>query len=154
MKKSKFLTKALLLMDNFRAHYAGDVLQPLDNGVLVVFLPASTTDHLQPLDLSINKAANDFLRDKFKHWYAGEVSKSLQAQLENEVVPVDMRAGVTKELGAQWLVAFYDHICSHPDLVVNGFKETGIMDALDKGVVSPPPCDGTFSDEDETEDPF
>lgn len=88
-------------MDNFMAHNAGDVLQPLkDNGVLVVLLPANTTDRLQPLDLSINKAAKDFLRDKFRHWYATQVSQGLQNELENEVVPVDMRAGVMKELGA------------------------------------------------------
>ena len=53
--------KALRIMDNFKAHKSGDVLQPLeDSGVLVVFLPANTTDQLQPLDLSINKAAKDY----------------------------------------------------------------------------------------------
>ena len=54
--------KALLIMDNFKAHNVGGVLQPLeDNGV---FLPANTTDHLQLLDLSINKPAKD---DRFRH---------------------------------------------------------------------------------------
>lgn len=52
------------------------------------------------------------------------------------------------------MVAFYDHVSSHPDLVGTGFKEAGIMDALKKGVVTPPQHDGTLSDEDETEDPF
>ena len=55
--------KALLIMDNFKAHRTEYVLQPLeDNGVLVVF----TSNRLQPLDLSINKAAKDFLWDKFR----------------------------------------------------------------------------------------
>ena len=89
-------------MDNFKAHNAGDVSQPLeDNGVLVVFLPANTTDHLQPLDLSISKPAKDFIRDKFRHWYANEVSQGLQNDTKNGVVPVDMQAGVMKELGAK-----------------------------------------------------
>ena len=102
--------------------------------MLLLFLPANTTDSLQPLDLSINEVPKD-LRNKFRHWYPNEVSRSLQNEPENEVVPVNMQAGVMKELRAMWLVAFYDHVCSHPDLVVIGFKEAGIVDALENGVV-------------------
>ena len=59
---------ALVIMYNFSAHSSGHALQLLEeNGVLVVLLPANTTDRLQPLDLSINKAAKDHLRDKFRH---------------------------------------------------------------------------------------
>lgn len=113
--------------------------------MLVVFLPANTTDRLQLLDLSINKAAKDFLRDKFRRWYADEVSKSLQNEPQSELISVDMRAGIMKELGAQWLVAFYDHVCCHPDLVVNGFKEAGITDALENGIVTPSSQEGPLS---------
>ena len=48
-----------------------------------------------------------------------------------------MQAGVMKELGAKWLVTFYDHVCSHLGLAVNGFKGAGIIDALENGVVAP-----------------
>ena len=134
--------KALLIMDNFSAHSSGDVMQPLEeNGVLVVFLPANTTDRLQPLDLSINKFAKDFLRDKFRRWYASEVSKGLQSVPEGEAVSVDMRIAVMRELGAQWLVGFYDHVRSHPELVINGFKEAGILNAIEKGDVPVPSID-------------
>ena len=122
--------------------------------MLVAFLPANTTDRLQPLDLSISKPAKDFIRDKFRHWYANEVSQGLQNDTKNGVVPVDMQAGVMKELGAKWLVGFYDHVRSNPNLIVNGFKEAGILEALENDVVPPPPHYGTPSDEDETEDPF
>ena len=53
-----------------------------------------------------------------------------------------------------WLVAFYDYVCSHPDLVVIGFKEAGIVDALENGVVALPQHDKTLSNGDETEDSF
>ena len=65
-----------------------------------------------------------------------------------------MRAGVMKELGPQWLVVFYNHVCCHPNFVVNGFKEAGITDALQIGVVTPPSHEGTLLDDDETKDPF
>lgn len=38
-----------------------------------------------------------------------------------------------RELGAQWRVAFCDYVCVHPELVINGFKEVDIVDAIEKG---------------------
>ena len=47
-----------------------------------------------------------------------------------------MQAGVIKQLGAKWLLVFYDHVCSHLDLAVNGFEEAGIVDELENGVIT------------------
>ena len=115
---------------------------------------ANTTNWLQQLDLSFNKAAKDFLRDKFRQWYAKEVSQSVQNEPESRVVPVEMPAGIMKELRAKWLVAFNDYISIHPELVVNGFKEAGIVHALENGAVGSPQHNGTFLDDDQAEDPF
>ena len=62
--------------------------------------------------------------------------------LQNEVVPVNMRALVIKELEAKWLV---DHVCSQPDLVGNVFKEACIIDALENGIASTSSHDETRS---------
>ena len=43
------------------------------NHVDTVFILANYTDHLQPLDLSINKPAKDFLRGKFEERYAAQI---------------------------------------------------------------------------------
>ena len=118
-----------------------------------MFLPANTTDRLQPLNLSINKAAKDFLWDKFRQWYAKAVSKSLQKGLDGGIKPVEMPAGVMKELGAKWLVAFYDYTSIHPELVINGFKEAGIVHALEIGMVGSPQS-GAFLDDYRVEDPL
>jgi len=53
--------------DNFKAQLTTEVLNLLeDNHIDVVFIPVNCTDHLQPLDLSINKPAKDFLRGRFE----------------------------------------------------------------------------------------
>ena len=53
---------ALLIMDKFRGQMTAPVQENLeDNKILVVAVPAGTTDKLQPLDLSVNKATKDFL---------------------------------------------------------------------------------------------
>ena len=36
-----------------------------------------------------------------------------------------------KELSAQWLTALYDNFRGHPELITNGFREAGIVAALE-----------------------
>ena len=38
-----------------------------------------------------------------------------------------------KELGAKWLVGCYDHMQDNPDIVINGYKEVGCIEAIVKG---------------------
>ena len=65
---------ALLIFDIFKAQKTSSFLKLLDNYNLdVVLLPANCTDRLQPLDLSVNKSAKDFLRSQFQDWYAEQV---------------------------------------------------------------------------------
>ena len=42
-----------------------------------------------------------------------------------------MRSVAMKELGARWLTGLYDHMCTNPQLITNGFKEADILAALD-----------------------
>ena len=56
--------------------------------ILYVVIPANCTDKLQPLDLSVNKPAKDFLRKKFQEWYGDIVCKQLESGTEE---PVDLR---------------------------------------------------------------
>lgn len=50
------------------------------HNIHVCLLPANTTDHLQPMDISVNKPAKDFLKRQFDQWY----SEQVLAQLEGE----------------------------------------------------------------------
>ncbi len=43
----------------------------------IVVVPANCTDRLQPLDVSLNKSAKEFLR-KFHEWYADQVRLQLR----------------------------------------------------------------------------
>lgn len=37
---------------------------------------------------------------------------------------------VMKELSAHWIVSACDHIRSHAEIITNGFKKAGIVDAI------------------------
>ena len=91
--------------------------------ILVVTVPANCTDRLQPFDVSVNKAAKEFLRSQFQEW---QICQQLQTGTSSAVQPVDLRMSVVKPLGAGWMIGLYDHMKSKPEIIKNGFRHAGI----------------------------
>ena len=118
---------ALVIFDNFKGQCTEALLKLLDeNNVSVVLIPPNCMDRLQPLDVSVNKSAKEFLRRKFHTWYAENVCAQLEGKLPKE--QVDLRLNVVKPLGAKWMVELFDYMKSKPDIISNGFKKLGILD--------------------------
>ena len=82
------------------------------------------TDKLQPLDLSVNKLAEDFMKSRFQEWYAGIICKQLDDGIKEEV---DTRLSQMKSLSAQWSIELYYYLKSHPEVIINGFHAVGIQ---------------------------
>ena len=126
--------RALVIYDRFKGQCTLDIMELLEqNNIDVVFVLANCTDRLQPLDVSVNKAAKNFLRGQFQKWYSSQVCQQLQNS-EAEKEPIDLRLSVVKPLGAKWLVDMYDYFKSQPDIIKNGFKGAGITDYLSVAV--------------------
>ena len=122
----------LVIFDVFRGHLVPEVDEVLEeNRIMKIIVPSNCTDRLQPLDLSVNKALKDQLLSSFRKWYAEQVSLQLQKGKNVEDVSVDMRLSVVKELQAKWIVSAYDYLCSNPQIGINGFKEVGIVAAIE-----------------------
>lgn len=69
---------ALVVMDNFKGQVTQSVTNLLeDHNIHICLLPANTTDLLQPMDISVNKPAKDFLKWQFNQWYTDQVMKQL-----------------------------------------------------------------------------
>ena len=118
---------ALVVYDRFKGQCTNDVLQILkENHIDTLLIPASCTDRLQPLDVSVNKSAKVFLRKKFQLWYSEQVCSQLQKK-SDEVKPVDLHLNVVKSLGAKWLMEMYDHFKSNPQIILNGFQKSGLL---------------------------
>lgn len=64
----------LLLFENFKAQCTTSLLQTLDdNNIDVLLISPNYIDRLQPLDISVNKVAKEFLRGKFQKWHTQEI---------------------------------------------------------------------------------
>ena len=121
---------ALVIFDRFRAQCTDRILNLLkDHHVHVAIVPAHCTDRLQPLDVSVNKAAKDFLRRKFQNWYADQVCLQIQRRQHQEdkaLEPVDLRMNIVKPLGAKWIISLFEYLSAKPEIIQNGFRESGI----------------------------
>ena len=80
-------------------------------------------DYLQPLDLSVNKPAKDFVKNKFQEWYSNIILDQLDNGIDEDV---DMSLSRMKPLTAKWMIELYHYFVSHPDIIVNGFRVAGI----------------------------
>jgi len=98
---------ALLLFNN-KVQCSETVLTYIDtHNVYMVLIPANCMDRLQPLDISVNKPAKDFLRKQFQQWYSTKVCRQFQGVDPKE--PVDLRLTIMKLLGAEWMISLYNY---------------------------------------------
>ena len=100
-----------------------------DHHIHMAIVPANCTGRLQPLDISINKTAKDFLWRSFQDWYADQVCLQIQRQQHQETKSlqlVDLRMNIVKPLGARWMMSLFEYLSTKPEIIKNGFKECGI----------------------------
>ena len=125
---------ALVIMDNFKGQTTPQINEIFEqHNIHACLLPPNTTDRLQPMDLSVNKPAKDFLKRRFEEWYAGKIYQQLEgSDLETAgLQPVDLSMPVLKEKGAEWLTEMGEYLSDNPQIIVNGFIRSGISDAID-----------------------
>ena len=69
---------------------------------MYILAPANCNNRLQPLDVSVNQAAKQFMRAKFEGWYADRIIA--QKDSGQDIHPVDLRLSVVKPIKAQWVI--------------------------------------------------
>lgn len=136
--------KALLIYDVFRGQTTANVLKVLEeNNILVTKVPPNMTNLFQPLDLTVNKIAKNFTKQKFADWFTRQINIGLESGQELDDIEIDYRLSVLKPLHAKWLISLYDHMSSPEGKAVisSGWKKSGIYDAIRLGSSKLPALD-------------
>ena len=115
--------RALPIFDVFAAHLCQSVLET--NNIHQIFVSASCTGELQPLDVGINDQFKAFLKQEFSRWYANEVQEAMK---ERVPIKVDLRASLMKPLHANWLMSAMSTLSDKSDAIRKQFETVGIID--------------------------
>ena len=84
------------------------------------------------MDLTVNKPAKEFLRQKFQVWYSKKVLEQVDDDIETaDINPISLSMPALKELGAKWLEEITEYLNKSSQFIVNGFIRAGICGALD-----------------------
>ena len=94
-----------------------------DNTILYVLIPPNCTDKFQPLDLSVNKPAKDFIKGKCQQWYGVLIYKQLEDNIEEDI---NMRLSIMKPLSATWIIEMYHYFQTDPSIIINDFRSAGM----------------------------
>ena len=93
---------ALLIFDVLRGQTTDKVLKVLeDNNILATKILPNMTHLFQPLDLTVNKVAKDFMKKKFSKWFSRQISIGLENGQELQDIQIDYRLSVLKPMNAK-----------------------------------------------------
>ena len=69
----------------------------------------------------------DVMKKQLQLQYAGEAFELLKA---SKLVRVDVSASAVKHRSANWIMSTWKEIQDHPDIAINGFRNTGILHTI------------------------
>ena len=123
---------ALAIFDVFAAHRCQSVLEVLkNNNIHQIYVPASCTGELQPLDVGVNDQFKALLKQEFSRWYANEVQEAMRQEIPIADIKVDLRASLMKPLHANWLITVVSTLSEKCDTIKKPFETVGIIDYIE-----------------------
>ena len=118
-------------MDTFKGQDNDEVAKLCckNNCALIIALH-NLTNKFQPLDITVNKPAKSFVRDKYNMWYTEQLAKQLNEGKAPADVKVSLNLSEIKPLNVKWIYEMYEYLRGRSDLVLNGFESAGITEAV------------------------
>ena len=101
------------------------------------------TNYYQPLDLTTNKWAKEFLNTKFLQWHSKQIQDALDSDKAIEDIEVKVPLSVMKPLHGCWLIEMYNEqtLARCKKVIKSGWERSGILDAITLGSKKLPKLD-------------
>ena len=116
--------KSLLIYDVFTGQTTENIREYFEeNDSVIVYVPNNMTHYLQPLDLTVNAVTKHFLKDKFELWYTNEAKKQLDEGSKVYEINIPLKLSI---------LGLYDHLRNNKEIIINGFENAGITEAVTK----------------------
>ena len=123
-------------MDVFKGQVTQMVLDLYkESNIVGVLVPANMTNHLQPLDLTVNGYMKRFMRAKSNSWYSSQLRRHLDEGKQLQDIDFPLRLSILKPFHAEWLADCYNQMTTTAgrNIILSGWKSAGIMEALQAG---------------------
>ena len=88
----------------------------------VTKVPPNMTHHFQPLYLTVNKFANDFIKLKVSESFSGQINIELENGQELYDIEIDYQLSILKPWHVNWSISLYNHMWSPEgmELILSG----------------------------------
>lgn len=123
----------ILILDCYSVHICQEFLQwaksefPL---LILLFIPATLTAWLQPLDISFNGPFKLFLRNVSGMWLAGHIEQQLREVEDPRDVKLDVRLRSLRPLLTEFLSRAMAHMADKQQLIMRGWNDSGMGKAF------------------------
>ena len=101
------------------------------------------TNYYQPVDLTTNTWAKEFLKTKFLQWYSKQIQDALDSAKAIKDIKVKVPLSVMKPLHGCCLIEMYNELTSarYKKVIKSGWDRSGILDAIILGSKKLPKLD-------------
>ena len=79
---------------------------------------------------TVNKAAKAFIQNQYNDWFSDQVARQLKSGKDPTDIKVSSKLSDLKPLHASWIVDLYKHMQGEDELILKGFKEAVIYEAI------------------------
>ena len=121
---------SLIIMDTFKGQ-DNDTMKELCavNHCEIVIVPHNLINKLQPMDISVNKAAKSYISIKYNEWFSDQVSSQLISWRDPTQVKVSTKLRDIKPMHARSIVDLYNYPQIR-EMITHGFDSAGIPEAV------------------------
>ena len=70
------------------------------------------------------------MQNRYNDWFSNQLAQQLKSDNDPTDIEVSSKLSDLKSLHACWIIDLYKHIQAEDELILKGFKENGIYEAI------------------------